>query len=248
MKTNAITIIQSALEGIGEYDPVNTITDADAERCFMELNKMMSQWSNSSLACFAFLTQNIPLVNNKAAYTIGPLSPPAAPPDIVGVRPLRLEQVYLLDNQGNKYWVTIDTLYDWNNITNGLVTSQIPTDVYYDPQDPIAIINVWPVPIEPLYTMYWTSFLQLNSFPNLAAYIEFPEGYEDAITCNLRVKICPFFGKAVTPDLRMEADETRGVIKRKNKIAQTSYYDPEIVPRAGSGFNILSGSYGNRGP
>src|SRR5579862_7163216 len=108
MKTNAITIIQSALEGIGEYDPANTITDADAERSFAELNKMMSQWSNSTLACFAFLTQSIVLQDHKASYTIGPVSPPAPTPDIVGVRPLRLEQVYLIDNQGNKYWMTMN--------------------------------------------------------------------------------------------------------------------------------------------
>jgi len=55
------------------------------------------------------------------------------------------------------------------------------------------------------------------------------------------------FGKMVTPDIRMHADETRAVIKRTNAIAQISYFDPELNPISGR-FNIYTSSFNNRGP
>ncbi len=247
MKNAAITIIQSALEGIGAYQPGETISDADVERSLKELNKMIEQWSNSTLACFAFLTQSVVLQSNKSIYTIGPVTAGYPTPDIIGTRPLKLEQVYMQDSQGNKYYVRLDTLTDFNNITNLLITSTLPTDIYYDPQVPIANIKVWPTPVNPIYTLFWTSFQKLVRFPDTEQEIEFPEGYEDAICSNLMVKLCKFFGKMVTPDIRMEADEARGVIKRKNAIAQISYYDPELNQRQGK-FNVYTSGFGNRGP
>ncbi len=239
---SAIKIIQDALEGIGEYSPGEPITDADVERSKTVLNDMIDQWSNEPLACFAFLTQSIQLVNNQYQYTIGP----SVSADINGPRPLRLEQMYLRDSQQNLWPVRIVTLADWNNITNRAVTSQLPYLAYYDPQDPIAIINVFPVPRQPLYTLYWTSYLMLNEFTDLVTEMNFPTGYVRMLKTNLMVALCPYFGKVVPPDIRSIADESRGAIKRKNIIPQTSAFDRELVTRSSSNYNILSGGYNGR--
>jgi hypothetical protein len=242
MSTNAIAIIQDALEQIGAYAPGETIQAQDYNRSFTVLNDMIGQWSNDHLACFAFLTQSILLVNNQSDYTIGP----SVTADVNGPRPIQIQQVYLTDSNGNKYNVAIRTLEDFNLIRNQQITSQIPTDCYYDPQMPIATLMFWPVPVIPLYTANWTSYLQLESFPGLVGLLDFPPGYEAAIKSNLAVKLCKYFGLAVPKDVKDEANETRGTIKRSNHISQVSYYDPAIVITPASGWNILSGTYNGR--
>jgi len=235
----AIDIIQDAVEAIGEYSPGEPVSDADAERMLTALNDMIDQWSNDDLACFAFLQQSTPLVANKGAYTIGP----SVSADINSIRPLRLEdRPYILDTQGNVYPCDLLTLQDWNLISNKVVTSQIPYLVYYDPQDPIAIINVYPVPTYPLYVLHWVSFLQLAEFPNLVVELNFPKGYVAAFKTNLAVRACKYFGKAVPPDLRAEANQTLASVKRTNIVPQTVKFDRELLGRSGFGFNILSGT------
>jgi hypothetical protein len=241
--TAAIDIIQEALEGIGEYSPGESITDADVERSKTVLNDMLDQWSNESLACYAFKTQSILLQNNKSRYTIGP----SVLADINSERPLRLEQMFLTDALGNTYPVNLVTQYDFNLIGNRMVTSQIPCVAWYDPQDPIAAINVFPVPVQPLYTLYFTSYLQLTEFPDLVTQIDFPTGYVRMIKTNLMLALCPYFGKMVPPDIRAIAEESRGSVKRKNIINQPSRFDRELTVRGTGSWNILAGDWNNRG-
>jgi len=240
--TTAINIIQDAIEMMGEYSPGEPVSDADAERMLIALNDMIDQWSNDDLTCYAYLQQSVQLVANQGAYTIGP----SVSADINSARPLRLENSpYILDTQGNVYPCDLLTLQDWNLISNKVVTSQIPYFVFYDPQDPIAIINVYPVPTYPLYTLHWVSFLQLAEFPNLVDEISFPKGYVAAFKSNLAVRGCKYFGKVVSPDLRMEANQTLASVKRTNIVPQTAKFDRELLGRGGTSFNILSGDYNN---
>ncbi len=203
---------------------------------------MIDQWSTDDLMCFAYKQQSVQLVANQSAYTIGP----SMSADINSTRPLKLEDnPYILDTQGNVYPCDLLSLQDWNLISNKVVTSQIPYFVYYDPQEPIATINVYPVPTYPLYTLHFVSFLQLEEFPNLTDDLDFPKGYVAALKSNLAVNISPIFSKVVSPDIRLRANQTLAAVKRINIVLQPAKFDREILGKGGTGFNILSGDYNN---
>lgn len=237
-----IDIVQAALEEIGAYQPGETVTAADADRAHKVANNMIASWSNENLACFAFLTQSTPLRNNVTQYTCGPGGD-------VSVRPLKIQQAYITDTEGNKYQIEIVEEYDFNLIINGAptVTSQVPTVLFYDPQFPLGIINVYPSPLPPLYTLWWTSYLQLNGWPSLLTDIELPPGYEEAIQHNLALRMTSFMGLKPDPLVVEYASETKGIIKRQNIRLDVSYYDPEIISRSSGAYDVRSDTFGPRG-
>jgi len=127
----------------------------------------------------------------------------------------------------------------WNLIGNvSTVTSNIPTTLYYDNQFPLGVINVFPVP-NITYTLFWDSFAQLTEFPDLTTDITFPPGYMLALKTNLAVYCKPYFATAqLDPDIRQQARESKGAIKRANVRDNVAYYDQEIVSRSRGTYNI----------
>lgn len=231
-------IIQDALELLGVYGPGDTISAADAARSLSTLNDMIDVWSNESLACFAELQQSFPLVVGQSKYTVGPGG------NINGTRPLRVMDApgaaFLLDTNNNRYLMNVLDQQTWNMQTTAVANSNLPDLMWYDPQYPLGIINIWPTPAM-TYTCTFTSYLQLGDFANLAGTFSLPPGYKRAITTNLCLSLKPYFTSAtLDPDVREEARITKGSIKRNNMRTQIAVYDPELVARGNNTYNIYS--------
>ena len=237
-QTTAQDMIQDALEMLGVYGPGDTMSTADANRGLSVLNDMLDSWSNESLACYAWLQQNFSLVVNKSAYTIGPNG------DINSTRPLRISDAagsaYLLDTNNNKYPMDVLDQLAWNLRTTAAVNSNLPDTLFYDPQFPLGVINIWPTP-NMTYTCYFYSLLQLAEFSSLTSKLSLPPGYKRAITTNLAIDLKPYFTDAnLDPIIAMRAAEYKGNVKRTNMRTQVAVFDPEIVARGQSTYNIRS--------
>jgi hypothetical protein len=236
----AMDIIQDALELLGVYSPGDTVSDADAQRSLTTLSDMMDVWSNESLACFAWLTQTFVMVNNKFQYTVGPGG------DIDGPRPLRVSDspgaAYILDNNQNRYLMDVVDQLKWNLDTTAVANSDLPDHLFYDPQFPLGIINIWPTPSGSAgYTCSFLSYLQLSEFTSLSDPFSLPPGYKRAITTNLCMSLKPYFTSAVLdPDIRLEAATTKAAVKRNNMRTQIAVFDPELVSRGNSVYNIYT--------
>lgn len=241
-------IIQDSLELLGVYGPGDTISDADAERALSTLNDMMDLFSNESLACFDWLTQTFTLIPNQGAYTIGPA---ALSPDIVGQRPLRISDAagaaYLLDTNLNRYLIDVVDNQTWNIQTTAVANSDLPDHLWYDPQFPLGIINIWPTPTIG-YTCSFMSYLQLGDFTNLLSPFSLPPGYKRMITTNLCLSLKPYFlSSALDPLIMAEAMTSKGIVKRNNMRTQIAVFDPELVSRGNSTYNIYSDRGSGRG-
>ena len=240
--TTALDIIQDAFELLGIYGPGDTAAAADSARGLSVLNDMLDVWSNETLTCFAELTQTFTLQVGIGTYTVGPGGM------ISGTRPLRVIEApgsaYLLDTQGNRYMMTVVDQMTWNNQTTAVANANLPDTLFYDPQYPLGIINIWPTP-SMSYTCSFLSYLQLGDFGSLTAVFSLPPGYKRAITTNLALSLKAYFTSAqLDPDVREEARDTKASIKRTNMRMQISVYDPELVARSSSGgYNI----YNDRG-
>lgn len=254
MTVTAGSMIQDALEMLGIYAPGETVADSDAERCLGVLNKMIDSWSNEALTCVSIYDQAIPLQVNKASYTIGTqfgvgefligTSGIGSSPDINLPRPLKLLDgpgtAYIVDTNNNRYDVDVVPRDKWNLIGSPDANTNIPSIVFYDPQFPLGVINVFPVP-NVSYILHINSYLQLAEFPTLSATLQLPPGYEEAIVSNLAVRCKPYFKDAQLDPIIVDlAKISKANVKRTNMRVNEAVYDPEIISRASYTYNIYS--------
>lgn len=233
-------LIQAAFEELGVYAPGETLTAADAARGLWALNGMLDSWSNESLFCYAIQEFTVPLQVGQNQYTIGPGG------QVNGVRPLRAitgpGAAYVMDSNQCRYPVDVIERDQWNQI--GLLTtnSQIPTRMFYDPQFPLAILNVFPTPAAD-YNLYFDAYLQLSDFANLTTPMQLPPGYQDAIQHNLAIRLQPYFQRAqLSPVIVELASTTKAAVKRTNLKVSPALYDNAIVSRATPTYNIFRDS------
>ena len=242
--TTALDIIQDSYELLGVYGPGDTLSSADASRGLSVLNDLFDVWSNESLACYANRTISFTLIPGQSVYTIGTSG------DINTVRPLRVENqigsAFLTDNEGNTYLMDVVDQMTWNIRTSSNVNSNLPDTLFYDPQFPLGIINIWASPTEG-YLCTFLSFEPLASLSNLTSTFSLPPGYKRAVVTNLAVMLKPYFTSAqLDPDVRAEAMTTKGTIKRNNMRQQRAVFEPEIIARGFNTYNIRTDSSGFR--
>lgn len=247
--TTALDIGTDALVRMGVYAPGEALSDADAATMLAVLNDMLDSWSNESLACYARAETSVVLTVNKYRYTIGI----GGSADINATRPLRILDspgtAYILDTNNNRYPMDVLNQDQWNLIGNiASVNSNIPSKLFYDPQYPLGIVNVFPVP-NIGWTLYFDSLLQLTEFAELTSAMSLPPGYSRALKANLAIELWPYFkpdGSQPGAALIKAALDSKGNIKRTNIKDVTLVYDPELIARARSSYNIYKDgpSYG----
>jgi len=243
--STAGAMILTSYQMIGYYGANETMTGADSALGLDQLNKMLDSWSNEDLACFAILEQSFPLVVGQNSYTIG-LSGGA---NVQSARPIRLIEgpgaAYLQDTNANNYRVDIVTREQWNQIANRGVTttSNIPDTLFYDPQMPLGVINIWPTPTI-AYTLFFDSFQQFADLSTLTTPFNLPPGYELAIQANLALLLAPFCKNAtVSTDVVKIAAKSLANVKRSNRRNNVAQFDREITKSGMPNFNIYSGRY-----
>lgn len=245
MTITAQDIITNAMYEGRYYAPGETVSAPDINQGLWVLNGMLDSWAIESLMCYAILEQSGTLVINQSAYPVGPAA------SFNATRPTRVitgpGAAYLQDNLGNNYPVEVIERDFWNLIGNRTTTSDIPDTMYYDPQFPQGIINVFPVPTQ-TYKLFWDSYLPLSQFPTLTTAVSLPQGYQDALQHNLCVRLKPFFkGSQLDPIIIELAAATKGVVKRNNIRAVEAVYDGEIIAKSSGTYNIYRDGRGSNG-
>lgn len=243
--STAQQIITTAYQMIGYLSANETMSAADSALGLDQLNKMLDSWSNSPQACFAVTEQSFPLVPGKSSYKIGT----SGGADVNATRPLRIIEgpgaAYIQDGNGNNYPVDVVPRDQWNQLANRgpNTTSDIPDTLFYDPQSPLGVLNVWPNPTM-AYTLYFDSYQQLGNMANLTASFSLPPGYELAIQSNLAVLLGPFCkGALVSQDVKDIARTSLAAIKRTNKRNTVAQFDRELSSSAQATYNPYTGRY-----
>lgn len=241
MADTALSVIQTALEALKVYPPGQAISGADQFRCLKQLNKMLDQWSNLTLACYANIEQTLALIPGQNQYTIGP----GGYANIT--RPLNILKgegvAYLVDQNQNRYPMNVIEQDQWNLIGLLTVTSTLPDTIFYDPQFPLGIINIFPTP-QTAYNIYFDSRLQLADLPNINTVLSLPPGYIEAIETNLAIRLWKFYKQGEPPiGMVMEAKEAFGDVKRMNIRNSPSTYDSAVVSKSSNTYNIYTDSF-----
>lgn len=227
-------------KALGYLGRTEVLSAGDANDIQGIFNSMLDSWSNENLLSIVVLERSFTLQVGVASYTIG------SGGVINTTRPLDISMAYVQDTGTNNFPMRIQTRDKWNEIGNRgpTITSQIPTDLFYDPQYPLGVINIFPTPLL-AYTVYYDSTQQQVDSSSLTASISMPEGYERAYYSNLAIEMmgngfpCLLDQKQLSALIEV-ARESKANIKRTNIKDVISNYDPQIVSRSYATYNIFS--------
>lgn len=238
--TTVSEVLTDAAQGLGFLGVGETLSAAFANRGLSTFNKMLDSWAGENLASYANLETTFPLVVGTSQYTIG------SGGTVNATRPDNINQAFITDSNNLRYPLNVIPQDKWNGIGDLTITSQIPTTLFYNPQYPLGVINIFPVPLLN-YNVTINSILQQNTFSSLAQTVSMPPGYLRAYTTNLSLEmISAGFPNMLNTQglarLYENASEAKANIKRKNQKEVIANYDGAIVAHGYASYNVYSDS------
>lgn len=233
-------IMSDAFARLGVYAPGETISAADSAQALATFNDMLDSLSNQNLACFANYDQSFALQVGVNSYTIG------ASGTINQARPLQIltnpGSARIIDPTGNVYPVQVIDQFAWQQIpiqSTTLATSTYPDTLFYDPQFPNGVINVYPTPSS-TYTLHFTSRLALVDAATLTSTISLPPGYLLMLKANLAENLLEYWpqDQLLTARIMKRAKETLATVKRMNTKVPAVNFDSALMNKAMKSYNI----------
>jgi hypothetical protein len=158
----------------------------DAQYGLRKLNRLMDTLTARKVFVYAHLFTQYTTVANRAVHTIGPGGDFA----VTAGRPIRIVSAsWVLDNDVNTP-VDVQDADWWSQQSVPSQTSNIPSDLYYEPEFPLGKVYLWPIPTVAGTLQLETESL-LTQFTALTQAFAMPPGYWDLITYGLAISLVP---------------------------------------------------------
>lgn len=202
-------IIHRALRIIGVLGAGETANADDANDALIALNQMLDLWSADSLMAYVIDEQSLALTGGVATYTVG------ATGALNTTRPLAIQYGFTRDASATDRPVSIITQEQYANIVLKSLPASYPEALYYDATYPLGVITLYPAPMSGL-TLFVGLWQPLTAIPTLDTILDYPPGYEAAITYSLAEGLAPEYQRPVTPDLARVAAKARANIQGVN--------------------------------
>jgi hypothetical protein len=248
--TSARTIITDAFQLLGVFVPGETIPDDLAQMGLARLRNMQSSWKLMPLTSPTNVRQTFSLTAGKGGpdnpYTIGPggdfnTSRPASVAEISGWGLLLAGSTPQIEIP--RAMLTDDA---FQNIRVKGLSNALWTDAYYNASyaGGLGTIILWPVPDNSANGLFLYRNLPIAAVTTLDASYDLPEGYFEAQSYNLAVRLAAPMGIAPTPDIVDLARTSLAWCKRMNTKMGDLATDPALTHNRRGGYNILTGSGG----
>lgn len=180
-------VCQTALLETGVLAAGETMGPDAAQIVLGKLRRVFNNWNADRRAVYATAFVTNTLTPSLSPHTIGP----TAATWTVTQRPVSVDGAALILSGGTACNIPI-TIRDsvwWNAQPNPTLTSDVPTDLYYQPDWPNGQLYFWPVPTAADQVQLMVRVL-LDDAVDLNDTFSLPPGYEDAITRTLEESIC----------------------------------------------------------
>jgi hypothetical protein len=223
-------VVKGALLELGVQDPGETTSAADQAGAIDVLNRMLDGWNADRQTVYATAKSNFTLTPDLNPHTIGPTGGTFT---TATNRPVSIDGANLVLTGGERLPIAIRDTAWYMSTRLPALGSNIPTDLYYEPNFSSGLGNLffWPVP-DTAYTVDLWMRVVLSQVTS-ASSVDLPPGYLDAITLTLAEKLAPSYRSAVTPDLARLAWQAR------ERVFSTHHETPRIAT-ADSGLRIGS--------
>jgi len=210
----AVTITQLCLDAAHELN-VPDIDDVQfppnlAQFFLLRLNRLLDAWNADHGASYAQQFVTYTLTPALSPHTIGPSGATFTTP---GNRPVTIDGASLIypSTPASAYMpINLRDAQWWSAQQVPGLSTQDPTDLYYEPTWPNGSLYFWPVPnaAKDVELQFRRVLLEV-ALPDT---FSLPPGYQDAITLTLAEMCQRSVGKPSRPDLRADAAMARARI------------------------------------
>ncbi|WP_242176580.1 hypothetical protein [Pseudomonas sp. MONT-RG-20F-20-E-7-02] len=232
--TTPVELINLALKQAGVLGVGQTATAEDTSDAFKLLNMMLAQWSVKRNVVHQIIDSGLPTTGAQT-YSVG------IGGDFSIARPSKLVGVYC--RQLNPPSLPVDfpiellqSMSDYGRISLKTMAS-MPVAAYYDPQYPLGVLHVWPVPITG-YEMHILALVPLGQFATPYDDIILPAEYEEAIMYNLAGRLCSFYQIPIPQGVVQLAASALSTIRMANIQVGKMYMPDNLV--SGGTYNVYS--------
>lgn len=189
------------------------------------LNQMVDSWNAERLNIFTLTITELPLIPGTQTYTLGTGG------TLNLARPSRIERMSIVSllNPAQPLELPLEMVTDagWQAIPVKIITSTLPTVVYDDGAFPFRNLSFWPIPTIAVNTRIY-GWQSLAAF-DLVTDVTLPPGYLKAMRYALAVDLAPEFGRAVPPEVAMQAQMSIAKLKVMNAPTVEMTVDPALT-------------------
>lgn len=183
---NWLSVVTNALIEAEWLSPYDTAQAEDAQFVLGKINDLLDTWSAEERYVYAKLFSLFNLTPGLSPHTIGPGNGATF---ALSARPVRIDgcTIVLPNTNGTSTDVPVNTTRDadwWNFVRIKNLQSQIPTDLYYEPDVPNGSMFFWPVP-NFAYQVRVESWQAISQVANLQQALTLPPAYRKAITLTI---------------------------------------------------------------
>ncbi len=241
----ALDIITQALIEDGIQAPGDPIDADTAQWALIEFNNLIDAWQALEAYVYAQSFNVFTLTAGLSPHTLGPLASVPAPNLSTGTRARPVKIVgaaTLLNTSGTLVDAPIINIRDaawWQANQTKEIQTNIPTDLYYQPDWPLGSCYFWPVPNSAVQVRleYWTTLLQYDQINDPLAgpggVDTLPPGYRPALTYTLAEMLCPGAKIECNPMTSAKALRARAAIFGNNAKSPRVSTQDWGMPKAG---------------
>ena len=223
-----LDIISDAFAEIGVYAQGEAISANDASYAQRKLNRLLDAWDANEFYIFSktFQTYSIPTgqtlnPDGSVSFTIGLAanSPTFNVPSGSAGRPVRIASANIILTTVSPFVkspLEIRGREWWHSQRVPGVSTQVPSDLYYEPAWPNGLIYLWPV-ASLSYLLEVELETQISQVTSLAAAFSMPPAYEKAIVLSLAEDMGPAYGSPI--DVSAAAAKARAEAQSPNLAA-----------------------------
>lgn len=233
--TTPIELINLALKQSGVLGVGQTASAEDTQDAFKLMNMMLAQWQTNRFLIYHLVTNSKPCTG-QLSYTIG------IGGDFNIPRPDRISSAYIqltAQSAPNKVDYPLTILQAREDYDRIAVKQQgsMPTALFYDSNYPLGNLYPWSVP-DTQYTLFVTTYAQLQQFVTVADVINMPPQYEEAIMWNLAGRLRPMYGQQPDPTINALARASINTLEGSNTQIPSMTVDPILTSRGK--YNVYS--------
>lgn len=181
----AADIIKDAMIEIGAIAPSETPTADEYSHARRVLNSMTKYWQSQGYNLFRRTRGTLSIAANKgtdtAPYTFGSGGD-------VAYRPLRIESMRFKPASGSEISMMEMNRYDYDALPDKTTTGT-PTNFYYDPQDGVANLHIWPVKSSASGTLIFTYQRAIEDFDATSDNPDYPQEWYEALKYSLAYRL-----------------------------------------------------------
>ncbi len=191
MAITVTDLISAAFVEIAYIRPGATITTTMRDAAFLQLQQLMSSWSDEQVMAYVVYHQVFTLVAGTPLYTVG-----TGGTLVATARPIAITSAAsVLSNQRKTVqvmsWDQFDKEVDDPLASRSIYAAKLAADQAY----PSINIRVWPTPDTSPATLELNYYSQLPAYTAVSDTVTLPEGYERALRLGLALELGPQYGR-----------------------------------------------------